>query len=194
MAERDNLTSANQGQVQSSGAERSADEIRQDIAARREHISETVDRLSDRFQRTFDWRAYVSDYPLVALGAAAGLGLLASRMLRRRSTPGERMRQAFADSFEDLTDRFRHGLDEIAPHKSGFGLSRTVKAAATGMITKAVTDYLRNRFAGDYEQYHEYVAGYAGAYPMGEAEYPESETDDWPGVKSSKKSGSEPHH
>jgi ElaB/YqjD/DUF883 family membrane-anchored ribosome-binding protein len=155
MAEGNNLTAASQGQESSSGAERSADEIRQDIAARRESITETVDRLSDRFQRTLDWRAYVSDYPLVALGVAAGAGFLVSGIFKRRPTPAERIKYALAESFEDLADQFRHRLEDLAPRRSGFGFGRTVRAAATGAITKAVTDYLRNRFAGDYGQYSE---------------------------------------
>ncbi|MGE0130792.1 MAG: hypothetical protein AB7U82_22165 [Blastocatellales bacterium] len=194
MAERNNLTAASQEQGTGSG-ERSAEEIRQDIAARRESITDTVDRLSDRFQRTLDWRAYVSDHPLVALGIAAGAGFLASslasRIFKPRPTPSERMKQAIAYSFEDLTDRFRHRLEDMAPHKSSLGVGRTVKAAATGLITKAVTDYLRNRFVGGYEQYSEYAPEYARGYPAGSGEYPDSELEDWPVAK---KNNSEPRH
>jgi ElaB/YqjD/DUF883 family membrane-anchored ribosome-binding protein len=156
MAERTDLTSASswkgQGQDVVSDDERSADEIRQDIAARRESITETVDRLSDRFQRTFDWRAYVSDYPLAAVGVAAGLGFLAARIFNRKPHPtaGSRIKDALAYGVEDLASRFHHQLEEVAPHRSGFGLSRTVKAAVTGLITKAATDYLQNRFVDRY--------------------------------------------
>jgi ElaB/YqjD/DUF883 family membrane-anchored ribosome-binding protein len=187
MAERNNLASTTQGATQkpesASGAERSADEIRQDIAARRESITETVDRLSDRFQRTLDWRAYVSDYPLMALGVAAGAGFLVSGIFKRRQTPAERIKDAFAYSFEDLADRFRHRLEDVGPRKSGFGFGRTVKAAATGAITKAVTDYLRNRFAGGYGQYPEYIPEYMGGYPAGDMDYPGSEREDRPGAR-----------
>ena len=37
-------------------SERSAETIRRDIAARRDSISGTVDRLGDRLHETFDWR------------------------------------------------------------------------------------------------------------------------------------------
>lgn len=191
MAERNNLTAASQRPEPASNAERSADEIRQDIAARRESITETVDRLSDRFQRTLNWRAYVSDYPLVALGVAAGAGFLISGIFKRRLTPTERIREALADSFKDLTDQFRHRLEDLAPHSSGFGFGRTVKAAATDAITKAVTDYLRNRFAGDYWRYPEYMPEYMGGYPAGDIDYPESELEDRSGAR---KKGSEPRH
>lgn len=124
--------------------ERSAEEIRLDIAARRESISDTVDLLSDRVQRKFDWRTYISDYPLVAVGVAAGAGILLAGLFKRRATPTERMVTALADAIEDVADRFRDQLDHVGVAKSS-GLSRTVKAAATGAITKAATDYLRNR-------------------------------------------------
>ncbi|HZS04184.1 MAG TPA: hypothetical protein VFD58_05060 [Blastocatellia bacterium] len=145
MAERDHLTAAVQSPAPAQSPERSAEEIRHDIAARRESITDTVDRLSDRFQQTFDWRTYVADYPLAALGVAAGLGFLVAGFFRPRPTPAERMKQAFADGFEDLADRFRQQLDGAGVRRPG--VSRTVKAAATGAVTKAVTDYLRNRLA-----------------------------------------------
>jgi hypothetical protein len=167
MAERTDLTSGpsssrqgqgqqgQQGQDVISGAERSAEEICQDIAARRESITETVDRLSDRFQQTFDWRAYISDYPLAALGVAAGLGFLAARIIKPRPSAGKRIKDALAYGIEDLAGRFQHQLENVAPYRSGPGLGRTVKAALTGLVTKAATDYLQNRFADRYAGHHE---------------------------------------
>lgn len=165
MAERPDLTSApssfrqeqGQGQDVISDAERSAEEIRQDIAARRESITDTVDRLSDRFQQTLDWKAYVSDYPLAALGVAAGLGFLAARIIKPRPSAGRRIKDALAHSIEDLAGRFHHQLENVAPHRSGSGLGGTVKAALTGLVTKAATEYLQNRFidrhTGHYENH-----------------------------------------
>src|SRR5262245_17880617 len=164
MAERSDLTSGpssfRQGQGQQgedviSGAERSAEDIRQDIAARRESITETVDRLSDRFQQTFDWKAYVSDYPLAALGVAAGLGFLAARIIKPRPSAGKRIKDALAYGIEDLAGRFHHQLENVAPHRSGSGLGRTVKAALAGLVTKAATDYLQTRFAGRYAGHYD---------------------------------------
>ncbi len=161
MAERTDLTSAQssfrqgQGQDVVSGAERSAEEIRQDIAARRESITDTVDRLSDRFQQTFDWRAYISDYPLAALGVAAGLGFLAARMIRPRPSAGRRIKDALAYGIEDLASRFHHQLGNAAPHRAASGLSGTVKAALTGLVTKAATDYLQNRFVERHTGHYE---------------------------------------
>lgn len=172
MAERTDLNRASSsswhGQDANSGTERSAEEIRQDIAARRESITDTVDRLSDRFQQTLDWKAYVYDHPMVALGVAAGLGFLASRIFKPRPSAGKRIKDALAYGFEDLAGRFHHQLDNVAPHRSGSGLGGTVKAAMTGLITKAATDYLQNRFAerfaGDIEQYPEPESEYEPEY------------------------------
>ena len=159
MAERTDLTSTppsfRQGQDAISGAERSAEEIRQDIAARRESITETVDRLSDRFQQTMDWRAHVSDYPLAALGVAAGLGFLAARIIKPRPSAGKRIKNALAYGIEDLAGRFRNQLENVAPNRSGSGLGRTVKAALTGLVTKAATDYLQDRFGARYTGHYD---------------------------------------
>jgi ElaB/YqjD/DUF883 family membrane-anchored ribosome-binding protein len=165
MAERSDLTSASwQGQDVVSGHERSADEIRQDIAARRESITETVDRLSDRFQQTLNWRAYVSDYPLVALGVVAGLGFLAARIFKPRPSAGKRIKDALAYGIEDLAGRFQHQLGNLPPHKSGSGLSRAVKAVVAGAVTDAATNYLRNRFVDQFadrnERHPEYELEY----------------------------------
>lgn len=171
MAERTDLTSASpswQGQDEVSGDDRSAEEIRQDIAARRESITETVDRLSDRFQRTLNWRAYVSDYPLATLGVVAGLGFLAARIFKPRPSAGKRVKDALAYGIEDLVGRFHHQLENVAPHRSGPGINRTVKTAVTGLIAQAATDYLRNRFvdqfAGRYERHPEYELDYKPRY------------------------------
>src|SRR5262245_7060620 len=164
MAERSDLTSgpssSRQGQGQQeqdeiSGAERSAEEIRQDIAARRESITETVDRLSDRFQQTLDWKAYVSDYPLAALGVAAGLGFLAARIIKPRPSAGKRIKNALAYGTDGLAGRFRHPFETVAPNRSCSGLGRTVKAALAGLVTKAATDYLQNRFGARYTGHYD---------------------------------------
>ena len=174
MAERDDLTSTSypysnwQGRETISGAERSAEEIRQDIAARRESITDTVDRLSDRFQQTLDWKAYVSDHPLAALGVVAGLGFLAARIFKPRPTAGKRIKDALAHGIEDLAARFHHQLENVSPYRSGPGLGGALKVAVTGLITKAATDYLQNkvagRFAAQYERHPEHELEYEPEY------------------------------
>jgi ElaB/YqjD/DUF883 family membrane-anchored ribosome-binding protein len=147
MAERNYVTGLSSSPLITS-TERSAEEIRQDIAARRESITETVDELNDRFQETLDWRTYVTNHPLAAVGIAAGLGLLVAGLFKRHLSPQQQIKRALADTVEDMTDRFRSQLDGVGLKRPP--LSGTVKAAATGLITKAAADYLRNRwFTGD---------------------------------------------
>jgi hypothetical protein len=122
--------------------DRSSQEIRQDIAAKRESITETVERIGDTVNRTLDWRTYAADYPLVALGAAAGLGFLLTRIFAPKPTPRERILDAIADGVEDLKDQFGGYLDVVPQKKAGVGNS--VKAAAVGLLTKAATDYAKN--------------------------------------------------
>ena len=141
MAERNELT----GRTESDELlrERSVGEIRQDIAARRENITETVDKLSEQVQRKLDWREYVADHPFAALGLAAGAGMVVAGIFTKRATPAERIMCALSDSVEDLTGRVRNQLDFL-PEKSS-GARGTVMVAAATIIGKALTDYLGTR-------------------------------------------------
>jgi hypothetical protein len=140
MVERNNLSIA-PAKKASEDEQRSAEEIRQDIAAKRESITETVERLNDKFQSTLDWRTYAGDYPFIALGAAFGLGYLVSRVFAPKPSPRDRIMEAIADSVEDFKDQFGDYLDIVPQKKSTIGTS--VKAAATALLTKAATDYIK---------------------------------------------------
>jgi hypothetical protein len=146
MVERDNLNIT--ATKKALDEDRSAEEIRQDIAAKRESISETVDRLNDKFQSTLDWRTYAGNFPFVALGAALGLGYVVSRIFTPKPTPRERIMEAIADSVEDFKGQFGDYLDlDIVPRKRTT-IGTSVKAAATAMLTKAATDYVKNVVTG----------------------------------------------
>jgi hypothetical protein len=84
--------------------ERTAETIQRDIAAKRESISETVDRLSARIQDKVDWRQWVSQYPYVAIGTAAGLGAL----------PTQRMGEALGDMVESTLEDIQQSLGDVA--------------------------------------------------------------------------------
>lgn len=140
MAERTNLATQR-------GADdtddRSAREIRQDIAAKRETISETVDKLGERINQTLDWREYVAEYPGVALGLAAGVGFLVSGIFKREPTPQERIMDAVADIADDLTDRISDVAGDVIKRKLVSG--KTVKAALFAMVTKAAVDFAKQK-------------------------------------------------
>src|SRR6185295_4028535 len=140
MAERTNL--ATQRSADDTD-ERSAREIRQDIAAKRETISETVDKLGERIHQTLDWREYVAEYPGVALGLAAGVGFLVSGIFKREPTPQERIMDAVADIADDLTDRISDVAGDVIKRKLVSG--KTVKAAIFAMVTKAAVDFAKQK-------------------------------------------------
>ena len=122
--------------------DRSAREIREDIAAKRETIAETVDKLTERIHDTFDWHKYVAEYPMVALGLAAGVGFLAAGVFKREPTPQERIMEAVADLADDLTDRFSSAAGDLVKKKA---MSKTVKAAIASMVTKAAIDFAKQK-------------------------------------------------
>src|SRR5918911_4177305 len=105
MAETTNLATQRRATIEP--AERSAAAIRQDIAAKRDSISETVNKLGERVQETLDWREYVGKYPWVALGLAAGTGFLVAGLFKHEPTPRERIMDAVAEIAEDFADRAR---------------------------------------------------------------------------------------
>ncbi|HJQ23128.1 MAG TPA: hypothetical protein VKA60_04375 [Blastocatellia bacterium] len=120
--------------------ERSAEAIRQDIAAKRDSISETVNKLGERVQETLDWREYVGKYPLLALGLAAGAGFLVAGLFKHEPTPRERIMDAVAEIAEDFADRARDVMGEALPGKTT-GPTMAIKAAVTGAIAKAAIDF-----------------------------------------------------
>jgi len=125
--------------------DRSTFAIRQDIAAKRESISETVDKLGDRIQESLDWREYVTEYPAISLGVAAGAGFLIAGVFKRRPSPRERIMEAVAELTEDMTDRVGGVMAGVIQKKLISG--RTVKAAAATMIAKAVVDIVKKQIS-----------------------------------------------
>ena len=144
MAERNNIVT----QMPAGDDEdtRSAEAIRQAIAAKRDTISETVDKLGDRIHETLDWREYIADYPVVAIGLAAGIGFLVSGIFKHRPTPQERIMDAVADITEDLTDRVSSVAGDALKKKMFSG--KTVKAALTATVTKAALDFAKQKAQG----------------------------------------------
>jgi ElaB/YqjD/DUF883 family membrane-anchored ribosome-binding protein len=133
--------------VEDATPERSAEEIRQDIADKRESLSKTVDRLGERIHQTLDWREYISDHPYAALGIAAGLGFLMWGIFRPRPTSRERIMDALAESAEGLADRFRETVSNVSnlPLEKESGLGRAVKATVATAVTRAALDSLTHR-------------------------------------------------
>ena len=126
MAEREKV-----GGTREPDVERSTEDIRRDIAKKDEDISRTVEQIGERIQEKLDWRGYVKDSPYWALGAAAGLGLLASGMFRTRATPMERIMNSLAGEVRD----------SLVSLRAGPGL---MKVTLLGIATKAAAGWLKN--------------------------------------------------
>jgi hypothetical protein len=114
--------------------ERSTEDIRRDITKKEENISRTVEQIGERIQEKLDWRGYVKVSPYWALGAAAGLGFLASGMFRTRATPMERIMNSVAGEVRGSLD----GLRDLA---AGPGL---IKVTLLGIAAKAAAGWLKN--------------------------------------------------
>jgi hypothetical protein len=117
-----------------SGTGRSTDVIRQDIAQGGENISQTVEQLGQRIQEKLDWREYVKASPYLTLGAAAGLGYLAWGLLRKRTTPGERLARILAEKAGD-------SLGGLRTEAAGPGL---IKATLLAIAVKTAANWLQN--------------------------------------------------
>jgi len=129
MTEREHPSNTKQADV-----ERSAEDIRQDIAKEKENISQTVEQIGERINEKLDWRGYVKDSPYWALGAAAGLGYLAARMFLTRTTPMERIMRPIAEEVRD-------SLGGLLAGAAGSGL---IKMTLMGIATKAAASWIKS--------------------------------------------------
>ncbi|MBI5551771.1 MAG: hypothetical protein HY911_09715 [Desulfobacterales bacterium] len=117
--------------------ERSSHDIRQDIVKGEERISQTVEQIGERIKEKLDWREYVKDSPYVALGAAVGLGYLASVIFKKRTTPMERF-------MGSMDKQVRHSLGGLLAGAAGPGL---IKVTLIGIATKAAMGWIKSAAA-----------------------------------------------
>jgi hypothetical protein len=144
-------------------AERSSEDIRQDIAKEEENISRTVVQIGELIEDKLDWREYVKDSPYLAIGAAAGLGYLASRILMPRATPMERIMGSIAKEV-------RGSLGGVLAGAAGRGL---ILVALQSIATKAAAGWIKKAISADA------AGGGAGPQPRtghGSAADPEVDT------------------
>lgn len=129
MAEREHLTNEKDADV-----ERNSEHIRQDIAQGEENLSQTVDQIGERIKESLDWHEYVRDSPYLAIGVAAGLGYLASRVFARRATPLERI-------MDSMAGHVRDSLSGLIVGAVGPSL---IKGAVLGIATKAAAGWIEH--------------------------------------------------
>jgi len=120
--------------IRGAGGERSTEDISQDLAKEKENISQAIEQIGERVKEKMDWRGYVRDYPYWALGAAAGLGYLASRVFTKRRTPVEQIMRPIAEEL-------RHSLGGLLAGAAGSGL---IKVTLISIATKAAANWIEN--------------------------------------------------
>jgi len=113
---------------------RSTEDIRQDIAREEENLSRTAQQIGDRIKEKLDWSAYVKDSPYWTLGAAVGLGFLASKMLQTRTSPMERI-------MGSLAEEVRNSLGSL---HIGTASPSLIQVTLMGIATKIATDLIKN--------------------------------------------------
>jgi ElaB/YqjD/DUF883 family membrane-anchored ribosome-binding protein len=124
--------------------ERSSSDIRNDIAARRESISQTVGQIGEKIHQSLDWKGYVARYPYAAVGLAVGTGLLIGGLLVKRRSPTERIMDALMDKAEELGDGLRKSARKLIIKTAAPSLFR---GTVYGIAGKALMQYLQNRAA-----------------------------------------------
>ncbi len=127
------------GNASTANSVRDSDDIRQDIAKGKLSISQTVDQIGERIEEKLDWREYVKNSPYGALGVAAALGYLASRVLTPRTTPMERI-------MRPITEEIRNSLGGMILKSTGPGL---IKVTLIGIATKAAVGWAMNATSTD---------------------------------------------
>ena len=128
MAEREHQRNTKDADI-----ERSSEDIRQDIAKEKENISQTVEQIGERIEEKLDWREYVKNSPYWTIGAAAGLGYLASRMFITRTTPIERI-------MDSISEEVRGSLGGLS---AGAAVPGLIKVTLQVIATKAAASLIK---------------------------------------------------
>ena len=124
--------------------ERSSEDLRQEIEAKKEALAETINRLDQHVRRAVDWRAQVGDHPYLALGLAVGVGCVLAGIFKSKPSPSERIMEALAEGVEDIAGQARNRTgSRFRRHSTGGAL----KTAAAALAMKAATAYLRKKLS-----------------------------------------------
>lgn len=113
---------------------RSTEDIRQDIVREEENLSRTAQQIGDRIKEKLDWSEYLKESPYWVLGIAVGIGVFASRVLKKRTTPMERI-------MNSLAKEVRGSLGGLHVGAAGPNLAQ---ATLLGIGTKLVAEWIRN--------------------------------------------------
>lgn len=119
--------------------ERSSEDIRQNIAREEENISQAVEQIGERIKEKLDWRSHLKDSPYWMMGAAVGVGYLASMVFARRTTPMERILDSFADEVRG----------SLGSHPAASATPGLITMTLLGIATKAAADWIKQEYHPD---------------------------------------------
>jgi hypothetical protein len=111
---------------------RTVEELRESVVARGRNLSTTMDLLGARIERAVDWRRHLSRHPWLLVSVAAGAGLVATRLLRRRAAPSDRALAGVAAGLRGVAD----GL------QGSSGAARTPRSSLRGLIGRGMLAFL----------------------------------------------------
>lgn len=130
---------------EASETERTSEEIQQSIVAKEQDIAESVKEIGERIKEKLDWREYVGQSPYVAMGIAAGIGLLASRMVPKRPTAIGRIMATAGEEVGYGISRALRGAGKTAFSLSLWSFASTM---AAGFAKRAISKALLGEGAG----------------------------------------------
>jgi ElaB/YqjD/DUF883 family membrane-anchored ribosome-binding protein len=125
---------------------RSADQIREDLRARRRRIASTVAQIESRVQHALDWRGHASRHPFAAAGIAAALGTAAGALLRKpRRPPLGSVAASVAHTVEELRSRIDGALvgaaERVRDRQGRDQARRPFPAALASTVARATLDF-----------------------------------------------------
>jgi ElaB/YqjD/DUF883 family membrane-anchored ribosome-binding protein len=132
---------------------RTAEQIREDIEARRRRISSMVTEIDSRVQQALDWRGHVSRHPFAAAGISATLGAATGVLLRqRRRSPLERATDTVVEAVQDARSRIDETLERTAERvgerpRRGHPSRPLIPRALASAIAKATVDFFWDKAA-----------------------------------------------
>jgi len=120
--------------------------MRERVRARGRSMAGVVDALGGEIRHAADWRTHAARHPLWALGAAAGVGLLAAALVRRRPAPEARLLEAATSSLEALAGRLRAPTSSRTRASRG-GAARFIRSVVAVWVSRALRRQLAARSA-----------------------------------------------
>ncbi|MEW6729698.1 MAG: DUF3618 domain-containing protein [Acidobacteriota bacterium] len=142
--------------------EQSIEKIRQDIEQTRNEITDTVDLLGEKLKETFDWRAYLSEYPLIAVGGASLLGFYLARkfLAPKRSNTEELLQSLIRSTIAALQPKRQSIFTTLLTLSGKYVLDRFQQYQEEQQHQQQL-----QRQWEEYQQLQQHYGGYSGSEP-----------------------------